>query len=189
MSPRNPAQSRRKLVETAARLFYERGIQRTNLDEVVAEAGLTKPTLYRYFRSKDELVTAVMELRSANWEEAIEQRIEASRSPSRRLMAVFDFLDEFLGAHGFRGCALVNASIELQGPGHPGREVARRNKQLNRERLERLAREAGLSRPRELAAGLALLFEGAIVQAYVEGDTSAAQAARRAARRLIQGHG
>ncbi len=186
VSPRNPAASRQRLIETAATLFYRRGIQRTSIDEVVAEAGLTKPTLYRHFRSKDELVAAVVEFRSMNWARAIEERVAAARTPKRRLMAVFDFLEEFIGARNFRGCALVNASVEVLNPSDAGRKIASRNKQQNRERLEQLAREAGLPKPRALASALSLLFEGAIVQAYVESDPTAGREARRAAEQLIR---
>ncbi len=186
VSPRNPAASRQRLIETAAGLFYRRGIQRTSIDEIVAEAGLTKPTLYRHFRSKDELVAAVVEFRSMNWARAIEERVAAARTPKRRLMAVFDFLEEFIGARNFRGCALVNASVEVLNPSDAGRKIASRNKQQNRERLEQLAREAGLPKPRALASALSLLFEGAIVQAYVESDPTAGREARRAAEQLIR---
>ncbi len=186
VSPRDPAASRQRLIETAATLFYRRGIQRTSIDEVVAGAGLTKPTLYRHFRSKDELVAAVVEFRSMNWARAIEERVAAARTPKRRLMAVFDFLEEFIGARNFRGCALVNASVEVLNPSDAGRKIASRNKQQNRERLEQLAREAGLPKPRTLASALSLLFEGAIVQAYVESDPTAGREARRAAEQLIR---
>lgn len=180
--------SRQRLIETAATLFYRRGIQRTSIDEVVAEAGLTKPTLYRHFRSKDELVVAVVEFRSMNWVRAIEERVAAARTPKRRLMAVFDFLEEFIGARNFRGCALVNASVEVLNPSDAGRKIASRNKQQNRERLEQLARDAGLPKPQALASALSLLFEGAIVQGYVESDPTAGREARRAAEQLIRLH-
>ena len=54
--------SRDKLIEAAAKLFYERGVHATGVDAVVHAAGLTKPTLYSHFRSKDELVAAVLDL-------------------------------------------------------------------------------------------------------------------------------
>jgi len=188
VSPRNPAASRQRLIETAAALFYRRGIHRTSIDEVVAEAGLTKPTLYRHFGSKDALVAAVVEYRSICWSEAIEARISSARSPVRRIVAVFEFLEEFIAARNFRGCALVNASVEILDPSTAGRKCAQANKQRNRERLERLARNAGLTKPKALAASLSLLFEGAIVTAYVESDADAGRDARRAAERLIQLH-
>ena len=105
-----------------------------------------------------------------------------------KLLAVFDFLEDFIGAGNFRGCALVNASVEVISPSHPGRQIAARNKQDNRERIARLAREAGLRNPKSLAASLALLFEGAIVQAYVESDRNAGRQARQAAESLIRAH-
>ncbi len=188
MSPRNAQVSRDRLVESAADLFYRHGIHRTSIDAIVAEAGLTKPTLYSHFASKDELVAAVVQVRSDNWHEAIEERIAAARTPATRLLAVFDFLEDFIAEDNFRGCALVNASVEILSPSSPGREIARSNKAANRERIRRLASDAGLNRARSLAESLSLLFEGAIVSAHVEGDRSAGNQARRAARALIAAH-
>lgn len=188
MSPKPATPSRDRLVRTAAALFYRDGIHRTSVDAIVAEAGLTKPTLYRYFPSKDDLVAAVVEFRSENWCQAIEERIAAATTPQRRLLAVFDFLEEFIAAKNFRGCALVNASVEILSADSPGRKVASRNKDQNRRRIEQLASEAGLSSPRTLASALSLLFEGAIVTAYVESDSTAGRIARQAAQQLIRNH-
>lgn len=55
------AQRRNKydaLLATAARLFKQQGFACTSLDQVAAQLGITKPTLYYYVRSKDELVHA-----------------------------------------------------------------------------------------------------------------------------------
>ena len=57
--------ARERLVDTAEALFYARGITATGVDTVVREAGVSKPTLYAHFRSKDELVAAVLEARHA----------------------------------------------------------------------------------------------------------------------------
>ena len=149
---------------------------------------MTKPTFYNHFKSKDALVTAVMELRSESWQRAIEERVAAARTPRRRLLAVFDFLDEFLAGQPFRGCALVNAAVEIPNPSDPGRDVARRNKADNQKRLERLAKEAGLRNPIALGAALSLLFEGAITVAFVESRTDSGRVARKAAESLIRQH-
>ncbi len=180
--------SRDRLIRAAAGLFHERGIRATGVDRVVEAAGLTKPTLYQHFASKEDLVVAVIEYRSANWRQGLDDQVGAATTPQRKLLAVFDFLEDFIGDPGFRGCALVNAAVEIPSPASPGRDAVRRNKRDNRELMARLAREAGLKRPKELAAALSLLFEGAIVTAYVEGDRSAGRQARRAAQRLISAH-
>ncbi len=188
MSPRRSQSSRERLIQSAAELFYEHGIHRTSVDKVVARAGLTKPTFYQHFPSKDDLVTAVVSHRSDNWRRAFEERISAASTPRRRLSAVFEFLEDFIADQPFRGCALVNASVEILSAADPGRQIARRNKQANRRRIEKLAREAGLAEPAILASALSFLFEGAIVTAYVESDRNAGRAARRAAERLIRSH-
>ena len=58
---------RDQLVETAERLFYREGFYATGIDRVIAEAGVARMTLYKHFRSKDELVLAVLALRRLPW--------------------------------------------------------------------------------------------------------------------------
>ena len=186
-NPRRTA-NRDRLVKVAAELFYAHGIRRTSVDAIVEKAGLTKPTFYKHFPSKDVLVSAVMELRSENWRQAIEERVAAARTPRRRLLAVFEFLEEFIADEPFRGCALVNAAVEIPNPSDPSREVARRNKMDNRRRLEHLVRDAGLRDPGALSSSLSLLFEGAIVVAFVEGQSDSGRVARKAAEHLIRQH-
>lgn len=50
----------RRILDAALHVFSEKGYVGASMDEIAAEAGLTKPTLYQYFPSKDELFTAMM---------------------------------------------------------------------------------------------------------------------------------
>ncbi|PNV75523.1 TetR/AcrR family transcriptional regulator [Leptospira inadai] len=50
-----------KIVESSLALFLARGFHKVNTDEIAQAAGISKRTLYRYFPSKDELVTATLE--------------------------------------------------------------------------------------------------------------------------------
>ena len=59
-------QSRRDhLIDTALRLFYTGGFTATGIDKILAEAGVAKMTLYKHFRSKDDLILAVLIFRPA----------------------------------------------------------------------------------------------------------------------------
>jgi AcrR family transcriptional regulator len=61
---RIPAAERRGLIEdAAARLFAERGYAATTVEDIVAEAGVSKPMLYRHFESKKELQMKLLEHR------------------------------------------------------------------------------------------------------------------------------
>lgn len=55
------AQERRKqLIDTALKLFAEKGIERTSIKDIAAEAGVAQGLLYHYFTSKDELFYAII---------------------------------------------------------------------------------------------------------------------------------
>ncbi len=187
-SGRSPAAQR--ILESASKLFYERGIWATGVDAIVEHSGVTKMTLYKHFGSKDELVAAYLRRRDELWREwltgAIEERAE---SPRERLLAVFDALGSWLEGEveGFRGCAFVNAASEIADPDHPAREVALGEKRWMREYMEELASEAGARDPEALAEQLLLLFEGATVSTTLRSTRTPALGARAAATTLLEG--
>ena len=65
--------ARRRLLDTATRLFYAEGIRAAGIDRIIAEAGVAKATFYNHFPSKDDLVLAY-----------IEEQDQLGRKPSRR---------------------------------------------------------------------------------------------------------
>lgn len=186
MVTKRKTRSRENILKAAAELFYEFGIHTTSVDTVVARAGVTKPTFYQHFSSKADLVTAVVELRSENWNQAIEHEIAQAETDEGRLLAVFNFLESFIADDSFRGCALVNASVEVLDPSSPARKVAESNKKSNRDRLLNLATALGIKDPESLAWDLSMLFEGAIISAYVENNQEIGRRVRQSADRIIQ---
>ena len=57
------AEMQERILQTTDRLFYEQGIRAVGVDTVAAEVGISKRTLYNYFPSKDELITAYLSRR------------------------------------------------------------------------------------------------------------------------------
>ena len=182
-------ETRARLVEAAADLFYEQGIQRTSVEQVIERAGLSRPTLYQHFRSKEELLRAVLERWAARRQELLGEILEdSSRPPEDRLLGVFRFFERWFEEGGFRGCGLVNASVEIPGPEDAGREIIARHKAWMTGALAAVAREGGMARPRALARSLVLLIEGATVTAHVQQDRGAGRIARTVAENLIRSH-
>jgi AcrR family transcriptional regulator len=57
---RSADETRRLILENAYQLFYRHGFARVAVDAIAARAGVTKRTLYYHFRSKDDLLAAVL---------------------------------------------------------------------------------------------------------------------------------
>ncbi len=70
--------NRAHILDQALRLFAEKGYDAVGVQQVVEAAGLTKPTLYHYFGSKQGLFEALIEERSQPLHEAVRQAAEYS---------------------------------------------------------------------------------------------------------------
>jgi AcrR family transcriptional regulator len=178
---------RDQLVETAGRLFYREGYHATGIDRILAEAGVAKMTLYKHFRSKEELILAVLAKRSAQFRESFAQFLEAKkRTPERELLAVFDWLIAWVESKEFRGCLFQKAVAEYQEVRDPIHQAATAHKTAFRGEIRRLVVEAGLAKPKGLADQLAVLAEGAIVASQASGSSMPARHAHEAAQVLIK---
>lgn len=185
-------QSRRdELIDTALRLFYTQGYHATGIDRILAESGVAKMTLYKHFRSKDELILAALRRRDEQFRNWLMGAMEqASRHPRERLLAMFDALEDWFRGRafkglGFAGCAFIKAAGEFGDQDNPINRAAAEHKRLILEYIERLCAQAGAAEPRALAEQLALLKEGAIVTAQVRGMPEAAQVAKQVAATLL----
>lgn len=72
------------------------------MSEVAAAAGVSRPTLYRWFPTKDDLLGALTDYERAQFDEGLREVIDAHRSPVRRLDAalryLLAYLDESMGS-------------------------------------------------------------------------------------------
>lgn len=152
---------RERILAVARDLFYRHGIHAVGV-ELIAEAAQTnKMTLYRHFKSKDELVVAYTRELAAEGD-AVWTMLEETHpgDPARRLNAWVDYVEEVLTNRFERGCALANAAVELQ-PNHPARAVIEDYKRRKRDKLVKLFDDASYQDPESLADEVFLLFEGA----------------------------
>ncbi len=174
-----------KILTGAMELFAGQAYADVSVDQIAQQAGVTKMTLYQHFRSKDELAIECLRMRLKRREERLDQflaRLDSSVDP---LIAIFDWLDEWLDPTHFKGCAFVKAVNELAVVLPEVRVIAADAKERMRRRFTALARRSGRPRPAELGQELALLFEGAQSLALIESSARPAQVARRMARLLL----
>jgi len=179
-----------RILDAADRLFYGEGIQAVGVDAVAAQAGVSKRTLYKHFASKDTLIAAYLERRSARAARNDRQQGPAE-DPLAQILAVFAVYERRFADPSFRGCAFVNAVSELGGdPQHPALPVAREFKLRRRRWFETRLRALQVARPRLLADQLVILVEGALATSLVRGgDPGVARAAGAAAKVLLAAAG
>lgn len=178
---RQPSTSARvRLLAAAGELFYLRGINATGIDAVVERAGVALATLYKQFGGKDRLVAAYLEERDHRWRADWEAAIVAATTPEQRVMAIFDALERWWGAEGrYRGCAHVDAAVEITGGEHPAIAAIARHKAHLRQRLTELTREAGAAEPEQTAADIVVIYEGTITALLLQLVPDPLQRARR----------
>lgn len=175
-----------RILGVARKLFYLEGIRAVGVDEIVRRAGVTKPSLYRSFPSKDELAAAYLkEYEQAFWER-FDAAVEAHPGePRKQIVAFLRGVGERAVRPGYRGCGMTNAAVEYPEPGHPARLVGEANKRELRRRLRVMAAEMGAADPESLGDGLLLLIEGAYISGQLFGAGGPAAAVAENADRLI----
>ncbi len=172
-----------RVLDAAARLFAERGYQAVSMDELRAASGVALKRIYQLYPSKTALIEAVLHARHEEWTRGVSAAVGSAGTPRDRLLAVYDFLEDWFGTDGYRGCAFINAFGELGAVSPHLAQLAREHKESFQRYLAEVAAEAGA--PPALAPQLALLAEGAQTTAAIAGSPEAARHAREAARVLI----
>jgi AcrR family transcriptional regulator len=179
------AEARERILRTAYELFHRDGVTAVGVDRIVAEAGVAKTTLYRHFRSKDDLVVAVLERHEELWTSGwLELEVERrATSPRERILVTFDVLEDWLRDESFEGCLFINSLLEIHKRSNSIRTEAVAAIENVHAVLRRFAAEAGVRDPVAFAHQIQILMRGSIVAA-VEGRFDAVEQARSVARRL-----
>lgn len=182
-----PLRAADRIRATARDLFYREGIRAVGVDEIVTRAGVTKPSLYRSFGSKEDLVASYLRDYDAEyWQRFETVMAEHEGNPRAQLTAWFKRAATRVSAAGYRGCGMTNAAVEYPDAGHPGRQVAVTNKTELRRRLTAMAEAIGAKDPVVLGDGLLLLLEGAYVMAQLLGADGPSPSVAAAAEALIE---
>jgi AcrR family transcriptional regulator len=138
------SQRREQLIDTAIDLFLERGYHATGIDTILATSGISKKTLYRHFRSKEELILAALKKYDGLFRNGFMRQVEQSAdTPRDRVLAVFDVAADWFEENNFYGCMYINAIGEYSAADTAIRQVCKEFKTLMRRFIEDLCREIG----------------------------------------------
>ena len=179
---------RERVLQAAYDLFCREGINAVGIDRLVAEAGVAKMSLYRHFRSKEELVLAVLDLREKLWRaDWLEAEVERRAPPGKeRLLAIFDLFDEWFRRDDYEGCFFTNSLIESHDPLSRIADESVRKLENVRVFVEGLAQEMEMVDAEGFSRVWQLLMLGAITAA-VRGDREAALRAKEIGLAVLEG--
>lgn len=178
--------ARDRILESAFRLFYARGLRAVGVDTIIAESGVAKATFYRHFPAKDDLIVAYLDWVDQIWTGQLEAAAAAAGpEPRAQLVGLFDALTSACRRPGYRGCAFINAAAEApEGTPVHDRTVAHKQKVLDW--MTQLAREAGAAKPGQLARALTLLLDGGLASGALDANPEVPATARATAEALVR---
>lgn len=175
-----------KIMTVASELFYRQGIRAIGVDEIVRTAGVTKPSLYRSFASKDELAASYLKHYDGQFWTRFDEAVAAHPGdPRAQIVTFLTRVGKRTQEPGYRGCGMTNAVVEYPEHDHPARIVSEQNKKELRRRLRAMAHEMGAGDPNTLGDGLLLLIEGAYISGQLFGEGGPASSVARNADLLI----
>jgi AcrR family transcriptional regulator len=162
-----------EIVKWAFDRFYEGGFHATGVDTVMADSGISKRTLYKYFSSKEALIEAVLDHYGAVIVDDLFDPVKAvSDDPRQQIEAFFDVRKTMIDEKPCRGCLGIKASQEYVGK-HEGIAALGKNAALYVERqFVEMCERAGFAQAVKLGKQINILFQGALLLSQVIGDSS-----------------
>ena len=180
-----PLSTRERILAVAHSLFQQYGFGRVGVDTIAATAGVTKRTLYHYFRSNDDLLAEVADIQSA----LCVSHLRKGEMPEDAGAFVEGLFREIAGPHAiakWTGVGFTRIALELTHlPGHPGRAIARRHKAEMEAWLAEELRVRDMRDPSGVARDILLLLEGSLLLTVTHGDRAYIDRAVETARLLV----
>jgi AcrR family transcriptional regulator len=174
--------ARQRILDAAIPLFYQQGARAVGIDAVIAKSGVAKMSLYRSFRSKDELIAACLDERDQmywQWFDGVVARHPGD--PREQLRGIIRGVAKRTSKPGYRGCFFLNTATDYMEASHPGRKVAVRHKHTLAAQLLKICRQLKRVRdPAALSRQLVLLINGAQATAGMLGKKTQMELVRAA---------
>ncbi|MGE0384190.1 MAG: TetR/AcrR family transcriptional regulator [Gammaproteobacteria bacterium] len=165
---------RDRLINAAKAVFYRQGVDRTTLADVASESGVPLGNVYYYFKSKADLVAAVISARGAETFEMFRTCL-SEPTPKGRLVAVLNVLKQQAESLAEKGCPIGTLCLEL---GKMPSGLAEQADTLLKRQVDWVAAqftEMGARDPKEMAMRMVAELQGIATLAKVYRDPNVAR--------------
>ncbi len=174
---------RERILASATRLFDATSIRSVSADRVIADAGTTKVTFYRHFRTKDHLVVAYLEDQLRRLQAAVDRERAEGADACGVLLRLAAANGDAACRPGFRGCTFINAAAEYPADSMVRDAVGQYRTWLHAVVTDLLT-ELAVEGPDVVADQLIMLRDGAMVHGFM-GDPAAVTGSLTTAGRAI----
>ena len=180
---------REKILDTASKLFYKNGYNRTGINEVIAESGIAKATLYHHFKSKEDLCVAYLAYKNETFLREIGSYCREKQSGEEQMLAIFDFLSEFFVGGDFNGCWCVRTIAEIPKDDQKIRSEIQKHKADFLALIRSLVSQNYPQKSEEevhiMSKQFYLLYEGAIGESHLHQESWPIQAAKQMGKSIL----
>jgi len=175
------------ILRSAYSLFYSQGFARVSVEAIAKAADVTKRTVYYHFKSKDDIVSAVLNFQHSFILQRIQKWAEnSSDTPLGLIENLFDQLTHWASQPNWLGSGFTRITMELADlPGHPARSAASHHKAAVELWLEQQFADTALKDPKQIARQIMVLIEGSMCLVLIHGDPVYVTAAAQTARMLV----
>ena len=105
--------TREQIVEAADRLFYRQGYEHTSFSHIADAVKISRGNFYYHFKTKDEILDAVIDLRLANTRSMLAQWEQEGEDPAERIRCFIHILIMNRALIKYHGCPVGTLSTEL----------------------------------------------------------------------------
>ncbi len=177
-----------RIIDTASELFYYAGYNQTGINQIIAEAGVAKASMYQHFRSKEDIAVAYLKKRHTNWISNLFDFIAKEKTVRDKIVGCFDYLNEWLTAVEYRGCGFQNIFIDLPKDQQKIKDQVILHKNELRTWIHNLLLEDNrfnAKEAKELGDEILVLMDGAIILSQIQHNSWPILSAKNTCKKLL----
>ena len=178
-----------RIIETASELFYNNGYNQTGINQIIAEAGVAKASMYQHFRSKEDIAVAYLKQRHINWMDSLNDFVSNADSNKDKLIMSFDYLNTWLEEVNYRGCGFQNIICDLPQDQQKIKDQVLLHKNDLKDLVYKLLKDSeeyNIEESESIGNELLVLMEGAIILSQIQKGNWPILAAKNASIKLLE---
>lgn len=180
---------RDKILETAATLFYNQGYVQTGINQIVAEADIAIGSLYKHFKSKNDLLYSYLEQEDIRFFTTVEEKLAQKKAPREKLIAYIDFRIDQQKSGNCTGCHFIKINAEIGRTDDEVQQLVQKHKEKQKNLIKKLVTEIQPSKnnfdAKQLTEMIFTMIEGGVVAATINGNTRSLEDIKKLVDKLI----